>query len=461
MQEQNFEQQVRQKMDELSLVPSAPVWNKVEEEIRKKKDRRRIVLWLLPFALLSAGIIWWSVSTNRFDSTITSQKTEPADATLSNKDAKQINRTVIPREIKKLQSKKEPRIVSETNTPGLIETNYVPYSFTTKARTKNFENEIDRKTFDSTKKINEKLLPPDISVLEKEKLQQYLTKTNHINTLNKPAVSDNLVITKKEDIKEIESQIKEKPIDTAEASEQMDAQKLQVKKANKLQFGVTAQVGFSGITSGLFDGFGGKSLAEFSSPIQNGSGGGTVLSPSTIKHDLFYSVGFTISKGIKTRSIITTGLQYQYYSTGINVGTKTDSVLSNSSRADFSYYRNDTRSNDYTNRFHFITLPVSYQYQIIKKLPLQIGAGISISQLLSSNALHYNSSGNLYYKDNSRLNKTQVAFFTGATYKLWKQRNFSLDVGPQLNYNLTPLQKNSNLNKQHLFSMGLNTQVNF
>ncbi len=51
MQEQNFEKQVRRKMDELSLSPSAPVWNKVEEQIRKKKDRRRIVLWLLPLGL--------------------------------------------------------------------------------------------------------------------------------------------------------------------------------------------------------------------------------------------------------------------------------------------------------------------------------------------------------------------------------------------------------------------------
>jgi hypothetical protein len=106
-------------------------------------------------------------------------------------------------------------------------------------------------------------------------------------------------------------------------------------------------------------------------------------------------------------------------------------------------------------------LPVSYQYQLLKNIPLQINTGISISQLVSSNALHYNSSSNIYYKDNSRLNKTQLAFFTGLTYKLWKQKGFFLGVGPQLNYNLTPLQKNSNSKKQHLFSMGLNTQVNF
>jgi hypothetical protein len=35
MQEQNFEKQVQKKMEELSFTPSEPVWQKVEEEIRK------------------------------------------------------------------------------------------------------------------------------------------------------------------------------------------------------------------------------------------------------------------------------------------------------------------------------------------------------------------------------------------------------------------------------------------
>jgi len=41
-----FEKQVQQKMEELQLVPSAPVWEKIEEQIRRKKDRRRLILHL-------------------------------------------------------------------------------------------------------------------------------------------------------------------------------------------------------------------------------------------------------------------------------------------------------------------------------------------------------------------------------------------------------------------------------
>ena len=44
MQEQNFEKQVKQKMEELSLTPSVPVWKKVEEQIRKKKRTKVVIV---------------------------------------------------------------------------------------------------------------------------------------------------------------------------------------------------------------------------------------------------------------------------------------------------------------------------------------------------------------------------------------------------------------------------------
>ena len=48
-----FEKVVREKMDELKLVPSEPVWQKVEMQIRNKKDRRRLIFWIPFLALLS------------------------------------------------------------------------------------------------------------------------------------------------------------------------------------------------------------------------------------------------------------------------------------------------------------------------------------------------------------------------------------------------------------------------
>src|SRR6188474_2601985 len=67
MQEQNFEKQVRQKMEELSLTPSDPVWKKIEEQVRKKRDRRRLFFWLPVTVLLLSGGLWFvanNINTN-------------------------------------------------------------------------------------------------------------------------------------------------------------------------------------------------------------------------------------------------------------------------------------------------------------------------------------------------------------------------------------------------------------
>ena len=471
MSEKKFENQVRQAMDEFFLSPTAPVWNKIAVEIKRKKDRRRFVLWLLPLALLS-GIIWWSLSTNEISSDIVSQKTETNSQNTNKKTTTNPNKLAIPglenKTAKALLKKQETGVdeenVAKPSLRGRRQKNTHPsYTNTARTKTKDVENRIASNALHTTKKIKEeKLFSAHAPVPAKEKLQEDQTK-------NESAIIPNLLIQNKDSVppqKPDTTQELKKPeqklIDTTTASEQMDLQKQPNKKNTKLQFGAIVQIGFSGIASGLFNGFGQKSLADFvnSNSLQSGSGSAANLPPSNIKRGFSYSLGFSTRKEISSRSAISSGLQYQYYSTRIKVGTKTRDSANSFSRNAISY-RNDNQSQHYTNQFHFITLPLYYEYQLFKKLPLHLGGGLHLSQLISSNALHYNSTANIYYRDNSLLNKTQAGLFTRLTYKLWKQKKFSLDLGPQFNYSLTPLQKNSNAKKQHLFFMGLNTQVSF
>src|SRR5206468_10848868 len=69
-----FEKQVRQKMEELDFVPSSPVWEKIEVQIRNKKDRRRLILWLPLLTLMISGGIWWMQSNQKVSSREVSQK---------------------------------------------------------------------------------------------------------------------------------------------------------------------------------------------------------------------------------------------------------------------------------------------------------------------------------------------------------------------------------------------------
>lgn len=56
-----FEKQVQQKMEELKLVPSEPVWQKVEMQIRRKKDRRRLIFWIPLLVVLLGGGLWMRI----------------------------------------------------------------------------------------------------------------------------------------------------------------------------------------------------------------------------------------------------------------------------------------------------------------------------------------------------------------------------------------------------------------
>jgi hypothetical protein len=53
MQENNFEKQVQQKMDELSIKPSEELWQKVSFAIAKRKTDRRIFVIIFPFVVIA------------------------------------------------------------------------------------------------------------------------------------------------------------------------------------------------------------------------------------------------------------------------------------------------------------------------------------------------------------------------------------------------------------------------
>src|SRR5688572_18761776 len=60
----DFEKRVRQKMDELDFVPGEPVWLKIEDQIRKKKEKRRAIFWMPVFVLLLGGAAYWLNQSN-------------------------------------------------------------------------------------------------------------------------------------------------------------------------------------------------------------------------------------------------------------------------------------------------------------------------------------------------------------------------------------------------------------
>lgn len=270
------------------------------------------------------------------------------------------------------------------------------------------------------------------------------------------------------------------PVTTPEVAKVQQVQK----KAgpSRWQFGVQAEGGYSGVTKdGLF-GFLEKNytpVPDLASPSFSNSitfapqFPRPVNKPSNITMGLSFSVGGFVKRALSNRLSLSAGLQYTYLSTRQVVGSKmnnnrTVNRAPSTSQVVTEYYDANTNFNNpnkstqnYTNRYQFIELPVTLHTQLNrgKRLPIIWDAGFSVSKLLGTNALHYDGLGGVYYQDNSLFNKTQWAVSTGFNVQLFKQSQHPLTVGPVMRYNITPMLKKDFSTGQHTWAVGLRASV--
>ena len=164
---------------------------------------------------------------------------------------------------------------------------------------------------------------------------------------------------------------------------------------------------------------------------------------------------------------MSTGIQYSYYSTNIQIGSLVDSsrMVQNAfgSLNISQYYRAAPMpsTNKYKNQFHFIELPVQAHLQLNRsnRLPVFWNSGLSLSYLVSTNALHFDGRTGVYYMDNELFNKLQANLSTGFSVSLWNGSKMSVNLGPQIQYGFTNLIKREVSTSKHLLYFGLNTKI--
>lgn len=247
-------------------------------------------------------------------------------------------------------------------------------------------------------------------------------------------------------------------------------------KKSHWKWGLMASAGISNLNDGnFFDGIingisGEKALVADVSPnaVSNNSGNPPptpiTYKPSAIEKGFSFSAGVFVQKNLSKRISLSTGLQYSYFSTHIRVGNRIDSfaMVQNAfgSLNVSQYYRPTPTTTEYTNRFHFIELPLSGHLQLNRStsVPVFVNAGLSLSYLVSTNALHFDSQTGLYYKDNSLFNKLQSNLSAGFSIALWNKSKVPVHIGPQLQYGITNLMKQEVSAGKHFFYLGLNTK---
>jgi hypothetical protein len=190
---------------------------------------------------------------------------------------------------------------------------------------------------------------------------------------------------------------------------------------------------------------------------------------SDVRSDASFSGGIYLQKGLSDRLTFNTGMMLHYYSSGITIGQQVNTyVLASASFVNpaaltptpsATVYSAGNRQS-FTNRYYFLELPLNMQLQVNKShlLPLFLEGGFSLARLMSANALLYDSETGVYSKQGEQINKTQVyvstAFMAGLPI-----HGLHIEVGPQVQYGLTPIVDNHGLGDQHFFYAGLKVVI--
>jgi len=277
-------------------------------------------------------------------------------------------------------------------------------------------------------------------------------QNDHIENFEIPAYNinkDSLIIDKGL-VKQIDKQ-KDASADDSENKKSFNSP-----SKSKWHFGFLISGGISHVGN-QFLGLGYSPLDYSQSASSNGgpgSGGGIQIpGPSKVKNSGAYTGGIFIEKDI-SKTKLSFGINYKVYNTSNNVGQKNDSTA-------FIDARNAV--NRYHNHFNFIEFPLALKIQLGKSttLPVFWEVGIIISQLLSSNALQFNSNSRVYFKDNSLLNKTQTGFSTGISTPLFSIQKNPILFGPYLYYGASHVANEGLYNKKHFVFIGLRTEILF
>ena len=164
-------------------------------------------------------------------------------------------------------------------------------------------------------------------------------------------------------------------------------------------------------------------------------------------------------------AFVVTGLQYSRYSTRAPVGNQVaiDTSGNYNGRTErlSNYYRAGGPQKTYTTHYHYLELPLAFEYRLFKNVPLQLQHGLSVGYLLSSNALYFDPGARVLYKNSHWLRNTGWHLFTSVDYRLLKASNFSLYAGPQVQYSISPMQQRQEASKHYLFFTGIQSRITF
>ncbi|HEU4901387.1 MAG TPA: hypothetical protein VFT06_01315 [Flavisolibacter sp.] len=448
----SFEKKVQEKLEDMSLQPSVPVWEKIELQIRPEEKRRRFVFWLLPAVLLLGCAGWWF-----FIATKDEIRTDLQAIPFANKRAEKQSPVATKNAGGKTPTLQPPpaeqRLVSHSNSHTAVPLQQsVPTLF---SHTNTMKRVIEKEENELTEISSQR--EKEIPATKKEYTTEpaaILEEKSHVSVTELQKPVDSAAQRKTE-----ESKQESLPVVSDSLKKKVAAVKR--KSAHK----ILLAAGWSRLTS---DASGSNLYAspDLSSTPGSYSGGATQTRP--VNSGFAFSIGYAREKTLSNKLSLSIGLQYAYYSTHQQIGSfkVRDTALRFQDKAfEVSGFYSAPPGGgaavltEYTTRIHVAELPVSVQYSPFSGLPLSFTGGALYGRVLHSNALTYDAAARFYYLNPQNNRRNSVNLFSAVQYRLVHKSKLAISAGPAVQYNLVPLQKEGS--RRHLLFAGLKTEIIF
>jgi len=498
MQENEFEKRIQEEMGEFRLRPSDAVWEKVEEQLKKKK-RRRVVFFVFMLAGLSllgfSGYFFTQTNSTQNlvqqgnNSSTNNEHSEPdkkpmlspAGESATNNDRSAIKEDQLSQSKENHQPEKTVNILN--NGKVAVAVNDIAGKHKERRKVinpdKNAAAKSSRKRADEMARDNS--LPAEIATTQKDKSLNEPVDIAGIslqdiaknNLPGESKIGDERGDDKMEDPKVSQPTKTDSVITADPKADAAIAATKKKKPVAKIKWGIDLSAGMSSSRNNAFSLFDMQKSADmqYNSPINNNGGGLGIpprTYPSEVKAGSAFRAGVVAEIVITKRSSIVSGLQYLYQSNSINVGSYQDTtlVISNSfsQAARVNAIYQGTHQKDYTNRFHFIQVPLQYQLQLNNgiKTPILWNVGVSAGYLLATNGLVYDTTANgIYYRENDAFNKFQFNLSTGISFRFGSKSKMIWSLGPEFSLGMNKLMKDDYTKKQYLLYSGLTGRLFF
>ncbi len=475
MQENEFEKDMRQKMEALQLQPAEEVWQKIKAEVsQKRKHRRGLVFFLIAAGLFVAGILFINTSGvfNKQDKDAIAENKISAVTGQEQKDKKDSgavnnNNATLATAGETVNNKEENAIPS--NEPlNEVSNNSKAAVVVSKANAQEIypgSDEKIKKPGVLKRKTKPSIKATIVSATPSEDKEENITETEPI--LLKENVNTAVVINdnnKNEEKKEAVDEVNNDAVIKTE-TKPADEKKKETKNENKSakqKWGV----GFSIA--------GGKSYAGYNNTSKNllySSDGATATPgnntgnppvtyyPSEASPSFGFTAGLQLFRPLSKKVKFITGLQYQLYSTSQKTGIASGATQSFAGREKrFAY---GTQYN-YRNSYHYLTLPVGVSAHLFNIGNKEINGevGINFTRMLKTNALLFDTAGGYYYTQPASFNKNFIGLSAAFSINLFGKNKPGLYIGPQFYYSFTALSPDGMYGSTHSRFIGLRLQKN-